>query len=212
MGRRQFAFITLCSLACIVYTNYNASAGWFGPSNYDECVLDKTSDRMLSNYQVFTIQEACRELFPLKPVQLKESLIDDSGKTIQYRNCSAPTGEFKICVTRIPDSYIINRVVGHFAITDQCTYISEEPTEEYIERARTNHVGNAFSFSPDMCESFGGTFCINYHEYKRRYDDNLSTFRNVVGSKAWFNDTYSFNIERSFNCSYFSFYGIAKSK
>lgn len=158
MGRRQFAFITLCSLACIAYTNYSASAGWFGPSNYDECLLDKTSGSMLSIFQLLTIQKACRDLFPLDS---NETVLDESGKTIQYSNCSDTAGEFKICVTQKPDNYVINRVVGHFAIADDCTY-------------------------------------------------DQTIFTNVLGSKAWFKDTYSFNIQRTFNCLYFSFYGLAE--
>jgi hypothetical protein len=159
MGWRQFAFITLCSLACIAYTNCSASAGWFGPSNYDECLLDETSSPMLSIFQLLTIQKACRDLFPLEP---EETVLDESGKTILYSNCSDTAGDFKVCLTAKPDSYIIDRVVGHFAIADDCTY-------------------------------------------------GQTRFTNIVGSKAWFKDTYSFNIQRTFNCAYFSFYGLVKS-
>jgi len=41
MRRNQILAITLCSLACLGYPNRSANAGWFGPSNYDECMLDK---------------------------------------------------------------------------------------------------------------------------------------------------------------------------
>src|SRR5208337_378113 len=104
MGRHQLVSVTLCSLACIVYTNYSASAGWFGPSNYNECVLDKESDRMLSPLQVLDIESACRGLFPPEPKE-KETLLDDTGRTIHYRNCSDETGEFKLCVTEKPDGF-----------------------------------------------------------------------------------------------------------
>ena len=41
MNRNQTLAITLCSLACLGYSTRSANAGWFGPSNYDECVLEK---------------------------------------------------------------------------------------------------------------------------------------------------------------------------
>jgi hypothetical protein len=160
MGWRHFGLIALCSLAGMTYMNYSASAGWFGPSNYDECLLDKTSNQMLSIFQLLTIQKACKDLFPPEP---RETVLDESGKVVQYSNRSAEAkDEFKICLIVKPDSYAIDRVVGHFAITDNCTY-------------------------------------------------EQTSFTNVIGRRAWFKDTYIFNIQRTFNCSYFSFYGLAQS-
>jgi hypothetical protein len=158
MSSHKSALTTLWSLAFILYTTYSASAGWLGPSNYNECVLDNESNRILSPLQTIDIESACEVLFPPEP---KEILLDYENRTIQYRDCSGPTGEVKICVTAQPRGYAIHRVVGHFAITSHCTY-------------------------------------------------DQTTFTDVVGSKAWFKDTYSFYIERTFNCSYFSFYGFAR--
>jgi hypothetical protein len=186
MGRYQFTAVTLSSLAFIIYMDCSASSGWLGPSSYDECVLDKTNDRMLSNYQVFTIQQACRNLFPPEP---KETLLDESGKLIQYKYCSDTTGDAKICVTGQPDIYTITRVVGHFAIKNQCAYLPEQPPREITE----------------MCDPFDGT---SIREYRVAYEANQSTFTSVVGSKSWLKDIYSFHIQPNFNCSYFSFYGI----
>ena len=41
MGCNQILVIMFCSLARLGYANTSANAGWFGPSNYEECVLEK---------------------------------------------------------------------------------------------------------------------------------------------------------------------------
>jgi hypothetical protein len=40
MGRNQILAITFCSLACLGFANTSANAGWFGPSDYNECMLE----------------------------------------------------------------------------------------------------------------------------------------------------------------------------
>jgi hypothetical protein len=41
MWRNQILAITFCSFACVGYANTSAYAGWFGPSDYNECMLQK---------------------------------------------------------------------------------------------------------------------------------------------------------------------------
>jgi hypothetical protein len=43
-----------------------AGAGWFGPSNYDECILDSMKG-VTSNSAAILIKEACRKKFPDNP-------------------------------------------------------------------------------------------------------------------------------------------------
>lgn len=33
--------IAVCGLVCVLYSYKHAAAGWFGPSNYNECLIDK---------------------------------------------------------------------------------------------------------------------------------------------------------------------------
>ena len=161
MSRRNLVKIILCSLFFIIYTDATAFAGWVGPSNYDECVLDKTSGQSMSTYQVVTIQQACRDLFPPEP---REVLLDEFTTVIQYKDCSDPTGDVTICITGRPNNYNISRVIGHFAVVN--------------------------------------SNCM-------RNGDDRSTFTNVDGDKGWFRDKYSFHIQRTFNCYYYSFYGFS---
>jgi hypothetical protein len=161
MSRSNLVNSVLCSLFFAIYTNSNAFAGWISPSNYDEWVLDKTSDRTMSTYQVIAIQQACRNLFPPEP---REVLLDESTNVIQYRDCSNATGDVTICITGQPNNYRISRVIGHFAVINSS--------------------------------------CM-------RNGDDKSTFTNVGGDKEWFRDRYSFHIQRSFNCYYYSFYGFS---
>lgn len=43
----------------------NSDAGWFGPSSYEECILDKMKDAK-NSYAAAAIADACRRKFPLK--------------------------------------------------------------------------------------------------------------------------------------------------
>jgi len=56
--RISFVFLVACSIG-------NSYAGWFGPSNYEECVFEKAKDAK-SGYAAAIIADACRKKFPLK--------------------------------------------------------------------------------------------------------------------------------------------------
>ena len=62
MRRNQILNITFFSLACLGYSNRITNAGWFGPSNYEECVLEKMKGQL--PYMVKTARDACRLKFP----------------------------------------------------------------------------------------------------------------------------------------------------
>jgi hypothetical protein len=62
MKRNQILAITFCSLACLGYPNRSANAGWFGPSNYEECVLEKMKGQ--SRYMFNAAMRACDDKFP----------------------------------------------------------------------------------------------------------------------------------------------------
>jgi hypothetical protein len=57
MGRNLIPAITFCSLACLAYANTSAKAGWFGPSDYNECVLQKMKGQ--SQYMFEIASTAC---------------------------------------------------------------------------------------------------------------------------------------------------------
>ena len=109
------AYIVVGFVSCPFST---AHAGWFGPSNYDECVLDKMGDRLMSPLQVVAIQDACRNLFPPprnppQPVLLNEQFI-------KYSDCIDAAGNYSICVTDKPSAYKITAVAGYFVNKRPC--------------------------------------------------------------------------------------------
>ena len=62
MRKRRLCWITLSVLAAISVTKSPVYAGWFGPSNYDECVLDKMKGQ--SPAMLYHAEAACRIEFP----------------------------------------------------------------------------------------------------------------------------------------------------
>ncbi len=62
MRRNRILAITFCALACLGYPKRSANAGWFGPGNYHECVLEKMKGQ--SPYMLETAQSACELEFP----------------------------------------------------------------------------------------------------------------------------------------------------
>jgi len=50
----------------MVLVSESTLAGWFGPSNYDECLLDNMKG-VASNTAAVAIAQACRSKFPLPP-------------------------------------------------------------------------------------------------------------------------------------------------
>lgn len=46
-------------------------AGWFGPDNYDDCILDNVKPDM-TKYAVIAVRNACRGKFPNKQVAKKK--------------------------------------------------------------------------------------------------------------------------------------------
>ena len=61
MGGRQLLTITFCSLVCLGYANTWAHAGWFGPSTYDECILDEMKGRPA--YMMEIVKRDCTAKF-----------------------------------------------------------------------------------------------------------------------------------------------------
>jgi hypothetical protein len=61
MGGRQLLTIAFSSLVCVGYANTKAHAGWFGPSTYDECILDEMKGR--PSYMMETVKRDCTAKF-----------------------------------------------------------------------------------------------------------------------------------------------------
>lgn len=57
------AIVRIFLLFLVAFPIGNTYAGWFGPSNYEECILDKMKDAK-NNYAAAAIANACRKKFP----------------------------------------------------------------------------------------------------------------------------------------------------
>jgi hypothetical protein len=74
MRGNQILAITFCTLACIGYPNGSAKAGWFGPSNYDECMLDKMKGQPWNMGEI--VAKACTLQF-----------LCDAKSAVEFRGC-----------------------------------------------------------------------------------------------------------------------------
>jgi hypothetical protein len=57
----------------LIFPIGNCYAGWFGPSNYEECILEKMKDAK-SNYAAIAIANACGKKFPKKEPVVEQKL------------------------------------------------------------------------------------------------------------------------------------------
>ncbi len=74
--KKLFAVICL-----FIWMPIPAMGGWFGPSNYEECIL-KNMKGVTSDKAVLEIRRACRAKFPEKPIK-KPKLRDVPEKVLE---------------------------------------------------------------------------------------------------------------------------------
>jgi hypothetical protein len=150
MGRNQILALTLCSLAGVGYVNTSATAGWFGPSNYNECVLDTMKGQ--NAYMIEFAQAFCRKQLPLPPPPTSASpppRPTSASPPPRPTSASPPpasppaplrpppepvllnseliksvpcTGSFEttICIRERPDNYTISLAIGYFMNKSPC--------------------------------------------------------------------------------------------
>jgi len=72
----------LFTVICLfIWMPIPAMGGWFGPSNYEECIL-KNMKGVTSDKAVLEIRKACRAKFPKKPIK-KQKLRDVPKKVLE---------------------------------------------------------------------------------------------------------------------------------
>jgi hypothetical protein len=131
MQKAAFVFIT--SLVFLVSIDRRAQAGWFGPSNYDECVLQKMKGQ--AAYMYPNASAACREEFPA-PAPIKDDTpqtIQFDGQLIKYREWKMnDNGDFAVEIIDKPRGYSVSTIRGVFVNRAPCnineTEISTAPT------------------------------------------------------------------------------------
>ncbi len=197
MGRSQIVAVTFCSLTCLGYANMSAHAGWFGPSNYQECLLEEM--RGQSPYMLPSAAAVCNRKFPPpppKPPEPEEVLLGENNESdVKYNLCSGDNqDETRICIIENPRNYKITKVIGHFSIKVPCTF---------VRYPRIPSLGLQFQYNYSQLLS-------EYDENVRMYRADQETFTNIIGTQSFFSQTYSFSIKGNYNCSYVSIYGFVE--
>ena len=104
MRFRATALLLLTTLFCVPV----AFAGIFGPSNFEECVLDKMKGQAPN--LMYMARAACLKAFPPEPTEV---VIDN--ERIKYTWCDWQS----VCLEKIPPNVKITKVEGVF-FEDQC--------------------------------------------------------------------------------------------
>jgi hypothetical protein len=112
--------VCLCAASLwVICGTQSASAGWFGPSNYEECVLDKM--RGEAAYMLPTAEAACREKFPAAPEPILPQLVQFDHQLIKYSEKKMPdNGDFAIYIEDKPRGYNIQSIKGVFVNRSPC--------------------------------------------------------------------------------------------
>lgn len=97
-------------LCCVNYTN--SYAGWRGPDNYEDCILESMKG-VTSDVAAKAIKAACRKKFPIEKVQQPSSKqltpeelskIEGNGGNIDFKgrlNCELYNGNENIVITGV---------------------------------------------------------------------------------------------------------------
>lgn len=104
--------INAVGTAFVLFYPLVAFAGIFGPSNFEECVLDKMKGQ--SPNMISLARAACKKAFPDRPV---ETIIDHDR--IKYEWCGSGSGSQAVCIEKKPGNLKITKVEGIF-FEDAC--------------------------------------------------------------------------------------------
>lgn len=109
-----FAFSILMSL--------NVRAGWFGPDNYEDCVLEKMKGQPRNMMSL--AQEACEKKFPYEKALVPyNGLFSWEGNPGNYKGsdlelswCDTSSSSISICVSKNETDYRITKAIIAFSI------------------------------------------------------------------------------------------------
>jgi hypothetical protein len=187
MTRSTFFAVTFGVIFCAGYMNSSANAGWFGPSSYDECVVENMKGQAV--YMMPTVRNVCSEKFPSPPPKPpKPAVVRLNTSLIKYHLCSTETeNEFKICIDYIPSNYRITYVDAMLSNNDNCTPV--EP--------------------PSWIDKYTGKLSqYQYDEMLNAYNLDAKKWTSLRGRKAWYFDDYSFTKTAHHDCVVFEFFGF----
>ena len=93
-------------LIALIYTPCESFGGWFGPSNFEECVLEKMKDQNKS--LIGFARKACEKEFPYE----KEINLDQENIKISWNN---EGGYLGITIVTRSENYILTRIDAIFS-------------------------------------------------------------------------------------------------
>lgn len=90
----------------------SAFAGIFGPSNFEECVLEKMKGQAPN--LLYMARAACLKAFPPEPLE-----VVISHDRIKYTWCKSEYDSVAVCIEKVPTNVKITKVEGVF-FEDSC--------------------------------------------------------------------------------------------
>ncbi len=172
----------IVALAYAILGSPMAHAGWLGPANYDECVLEKTKDfhtqvNTLAYFDIETkIEKTCEQSFP------HEHGIARSSVHAEW--CGKVDLLSSLCIREQPADYKITN--AYLSFSNQCSDF-QTPINSQPEPQRGPHDLPDFSYHPDPCP------------------DVIT----VKGKYSWWKGDFDFDIPaRSFSYVWTSYSGV----
>lgn len=99
--------ITAVTIVLVLLDVHSAQAGLFGPSNFDECVLDKMKGQ--SPNMLATARSACYEKFP-QEFRLNEGTHYKKGQ-LKHSWCATTDSSITICIDENKTKYKFTKVI-----------------------------------------------------------------------------------------------------
>lgn len=115
---------------------HNAQAGWFGPDNYEDCVLEKMKDQPRNMMSL--AQEACEKKFPYEKALVPyDNFSFLGGNPGNYKSsdlelswCDTSSSSISICVSKNETDYHITKAI--MAFSTKCESAKPEDFREKI--------------------------------------------------------------------------------
>ncbi len=122
-------------LALFILMPFDVRAGWFGPDNYEDCVLEKMKDQPRN--MMYLAQEACEKKFPYE----KELVPHVSGppgwgagnyksNDLELSWCDTSSSSISICVLKNETDYRITKAI--IAFSTKCEGAKPEDFREKV--------------------------------------------------------------------------------
>jgi len=196
---RSLLLLSLC-FPTSLYSSCATYAGWFGPSNYKECILDKMKGQ--TTFMLPLVEEQC---------------------TVQFACNAEARRKFEDCISLLGGPGIYSVPICQSDVREACKPAAPSPsssntTEILLDKDNTEI---KWKFCGTKAETV--SICVTDNEkhsiitrvvghFAYKAPCTLDEpFTKVIGQKAWFEDRYDFRMNGEFNCYYVEFFGPANN-